>query len=189
MQTMEHHDTLTHDLADDLHQAFPTLVRSLQDGIYSGVLQMTRNRHDAEDVTQETFIRVYRALEGYEAQRIRDLKLRPWVWTIAINLCRNRARNAARRGPTAPLRDRATSEPGPEDEAVEMTMRSEWHRRLSRLSTAHRNAVVLRHVVGLSYEEVALATGRPEGTVKADVHRGIARLRTILQGEQEEETP
>jgi RNA polymerase sigma-70 factor (ECF subfamily) len=189
MKTMEHHETLTDGLADDLHQSFPTMVRSLQDGIFSGVLQMTRNRHDAEDVTQETFIRAYRALEGYEAQRIRELRLRPWVWTIAINLCRNRARSAARRGPIAPLPDRAASEPSPEDQAVEMVMRSEWHLRLSGLSTAHRTAVVLRHVVGLSYEEIAHATGRPAGTVKADVHRGIARLRTILEREHEEETP
>lgn len=189
MQTMENPETLTDDLAEDLHRAFPAMVRSLQDGVFSGVLQMTRNRHDAEDVTQETFIRAYRALGGYDAQRIRELRLRPWVWTIAINLCRNRARSAARRGPSAPLQDRAADEPGPEDEAVETAMRSEWHRRLGRLSTPHRTAVVLRHVVGLGYEEIALATGRPVGTVKADVHRGIARLRTILQREHEEETP
>ena len=187
MRTMERTEELTEELATDLRGAFPAVVRSLQDGIYSGALQMTRDRHDAEDVTQETFIRAYRALERYEPQRIRALRLRPWVWTIALNLCRHRARTAARRGPVSPLFDEATTEAGPEAEALDAAMLSEWRRRLGRLSGPQRTAVVLRHVVGLGYAEIALATDRPEGTVKADVHRGIRRLRTIL--EEEEETP
>ena len=173
-------------LSNDLLSAFPDMVRMLQDGVYSGVLQMTRNRHDAEDVTQETFIRAYRALEGYEAERIRTLRLRPWVWTIALNLCRNRARSASRSGTTVALTDRPAADPGPEDEAIEAAGTSEWRHRLALLSNPQRTAVVLKHVVGLGYSEIGAAMGRPEGTVKADVHRGINRLRTIL--EQEEET-
>ena len=173
-------------LSNDLRGAFPDMVRMLQNGVYSGVLQMTRNRHDAEDVTQETFIRAYRALEGYEAERIRTLRLRPWVWTIALNLCRNRARSASRSGTTVALTDRPAADPGPEDEALEAAGTSEWRHRLALLSNPQRTAVVLKHVVGLGYSEIGAAMGRPEGTVKADVHRGINRLRTIL--EQEEET-
>lgn len=187
MRTMEQTEDLVEGLATDLHGVFPKVVRSLQDGIFSGVLQMTRDRHDAEDVTQEAFIRAYRALEGYEPERIRALRLRPWVWTIALNLCRNRARAAARRGPVSPLFDQATDETGPESEALDAAMLSEWRRRLGRLSGPQRTAVVLRHVVGLGYEEIAFATDRPEGTVKADVHRGIRRLRSIL--EEEEDMP
>jgi RNA polymerase sigma-70 factor (ECF subfamily) len=58
-----------------------------------------------------------------------------------------------------------------------------WQRRLALLSTPMRKAVVLRHVVGMGYEEIALALDRPEGTVKADVHRGLDRLRTIMEKE------
>ena len=95
-------DQLPIRLAADRDSAFPDLVRHLQDGVYSGVLQFSRNRQDAEDVTQETFVRVYQALGSYDADRIRNLRLRAWVWTIALNLCRNRARSVARR-PEAPL--------------------------------------------------------------------------------------
>jgi RNA polymerase sigma-70 factor (ECF subfamily) len=56
--------------------------------------------------------------------------------------------------------------------------------RLGQLSPVQRRAVVLRHVVGLSYAEIADATERPEGTVKADVSRGLARLRLIMQEEE-----
>jgi RNA polymerase sigma-70 factor (ECF subfamily) len=84
------------------------------------------------------------------------------------------------------LTDRPAADPGPEDEALEAAGTSEWRHRLAQLSSPQRTAVVLKHVVGLGYSEIGAAMGRPEGTVKADVHRGINRLRTIL--EQEEET-
>jgi len=58
--------------------------------------------------------------------------------------------------------------------------RETWARLLAGLSPAQRTAVVLRHVDGLSYAEIAEAVGRPEGTVKAHVHRGLAALRTAL---------
>ena len=61
--------------------------------------------------------------------------------------------------------------------------REAWASRLAALPVAYRSAVVLRHVDGLSYPEAAAALGRPEGTVKAQVHRGIALLRTMLETE------
>ena len=97
---------LNQQLADDTDGAFPDLVRTFQDGVYSGALQLTRNDHDAQDVTQETFVRVYRALQRYDDARIRALELRPWIWTIALNLCRNRARARARRPEVSDLVDR-----------------------------------------------------------------------------------
>jgi RNA polymerase sigma-70 factor (ECF subfamily) len=59
-----------------------------------------------------------------------------------------------------------------------------WDRRLGELPPHQRKAVVLRHVVGMSVAETAAALGRPEGTVKADVHRGLEKLRTILETER-----
>ncbi|MEA3510661.1 MAG: sigma factor, partial [Actinomycetota bacterium] len=99
-------DHLSNRLAANRDRAFPDLVRTLQDSVFSGVLQFTRNTQDAEDVTQETFVRVYRALDSYDEDRIRDLQIRPWVWTIALNLCRNRARTIKRHPETALVDDR-----------------------------------------------------------------------------------
>jgi RNA polymerase sigma-70 factor (ECF subfamily) len=59
-----------------------------------------------------------------------------------------------------------------------------WETRLQKLSLPIRKAVVLRHVVGLDYPEISSVTGRPVGTVKADVHRGLQRLKTIMEDEQ-----
>ncbi len=168
-------DPLCRRLASNLDEAFPDLVRSMQADLFSGLRPLAGS--EAEDLAQETFIRAYRALQGYPPEQIRTLKLRGWIWTIALNLGRNHARDRARR-PWIPTEgvDPGVPDPDPPDLAA-------WERRLARLSLPMRRAVVLRHVVGMAYDEIALALDRPEGTVKADVHRGLERLRTIMETE------
>jgi RNA polymerase sigma factor (sigma-70 family) len=176
---------LTNRLATDRDGAFPDLVRALQDGIFSGALQFTHNRHDAEDVTQETFVRVYRALDSYNDDRIRSLQLRPWVWTIALNLCRNRARTIKRHPETALVDDRLDRTNDTAEEAAANVDLVDWRRRLSTLTGPQRTAVVLHHVVGLPYAEIAESTDRSESTVRSDARRGLARLRTMIEEEKQ----
>ena len=163
-------------LATDLDGAFGRLMTELGPPVYSG---LRRLHHDAaEDLLQEAFIRAYRALAGYDADRIRSLSLRGWIWTIALNLGRNHARDRARRPRPVQLIDiHPVTDPDPVDGAL-------WDERLAGISPVQRRAVVLRHVVGLSYADLSIALDRPEGTVKADVSRGLARLRTIIEEEQ-----
>ena len=169
-------DELCRRLAVDLDGAFPELVDALASDVYSGLRRLA-GADDAEDLTQETFIRAYRALGEYDAERIRNLRLRAWVWTIALNLGRNHARDKARRPTPVRLEDRfGVEDPEPADEAA-------WDHRLRSLPPAQRRAVVLRHVVGLDYEESADATGRPPATVRSDVRRGLERLRAAMEGE------
>jgi RNA polymerase sigma factor (sigma-70 family) len=185
MTTMTDIDPLTARLADDLDGAFPDLVRDTSGDLYTGALRMLGDREDAEDVTQEALVRAYRALASYPAERISQLSLRGWLWTITANLCRNRLRQRSRR-PTVPF-DPATliePSPGPDDE----TLRSEATRELLELLLALpwplRSAVVLRHVVGLTAEEIAIAVNRPAATVRSDIRRGLARLRKHYPEEQ-----
>ena len=179
-------DALPAALAADLDRAFPQLVQAVQDDLYSGALRMTGNHADAEDVTQEALIRAHRALAAYPPDRIEALRLRGWVWTIAANLCRNRARARARR-PEAPLPDGEIPDEsvrGPEESALAADTAASLVRHLAGLPPAQREAVVLRHVVGLGYAEIADALRRPVGTVKADVHRALARLRALTTEEE-----
>lgn len=169
-------DELCHRLASDLEEAFPDLVTALSDDVYSGLRRLA-GEHDAEDLTQETFIRAYRALGGYPPEQVRNLRLRGWIWTIALNLGRNHARDRARRPIPVMLEDRF----GVDD--PDLADRDAWDGRLARLTPAQRRAVVLRHVVGLGYDEIAAASGRAEGTVKSDVHRGLERLRQLMEDE------
>ena len=177
--------TLTRTLATDLDGAFPDLVRMLQDDVYSGALRLTGNRADAEDVAQEAFVRAYRALGEYPPERIRRLKLRGWVWTIALNLCRNRARSHSRKPESALPAGLDPAEPGtgPEQAVLDLDGAERLGALVAGLPWGQRQSVVLRHVVGLSYNEIAGLLDRPAGTVKSDVHRALARLRELLQPE------
>lgn len=167
-------------LALDHRGAFAEYVAAFQDPIYSGLRRMSGSPSEAEDLAQETFVRAFRAFERYDADRIRSLRLRGWTWTIALNVARNAARTRSRR----PVTVAATwDRPDPSAQADELFDHDDWSRRLGALSGPQRTGVVLRHVVGLSYDEIAEATGRAVGTIKADVHRGLARLRDLMEEE------
>jgi RNA polymerase sigma-70 factor (ECF subfamily) len=173
-------------LAVDLDGTFETLVRAEQDLVYGIALRSTRDPGAAEELAQDTFVRAYRALASYEAQRIRDLRLRAWLARIAINLCRNRARS--RRGAPAEVPLEAIAEPTdpslhPEPALLAREAEAEWGRRLAALPHRYRLAVELRHVHGLSYDEIATALDRPINTTKTHVHRGVALLRAAYTQE------
>ena len=178
-------EILSRRLAADLDAAFPDLVRALSDGLYSGAYRMLGNRQDAEDVTQETLVRAYKALATYPADRIRDLRLRPWMWTIAANLCRNRLRRGSRsRHSSLDGHDPADPRPTPEEVAEHDELRGELARLVTDLPWPMRAAVGLHHVVGMPYDEIAIALDRPATTVRSDAHRGLARLRSTYTLEE-----
>src|SRR5262245_9998388 len=88
-------------LAADVDDAFPALVSRLGGAVYSTAVRLC-GRGPAEDIAQETFLRAYKSLGAYEADRVRALQLRPWVLTIALNVARNYDRTEVRH-PTSPL--------------------------------------------------------------------------------------
>jgi RNA polymerase sigma factor (sigma-70 family) len=172
-------DQLTTRLAGDLDGAFEELVRCHQDTVYGVALRLLGNPHDAEDVAQDTFVRAYRALSGWPPGRVAELRLRPWLARITLNLVRNRARD---RRPTQPLEADPPAAPddGPAAALDRKDATATWARLLAGLPEIYRAPVVLRCVEGLAYAEVAEALGRPPGTVKAQVHRGLRQLRDAL---------
>jgi RNA polymerase sigma factor (sigma-70 family) len=185
--------TLADDLARDLDGSFETLVRTHVDRCYSIALRVLGNPHDAEEVTQDALVRAYRALGGYEPSRIRELRLRPWLATIVVNVCRNRVRrHPVATTPLEPLVD-AGHEPAadrrtdPAAIAGQGADREQLAALLGALPDRYRIPVVLRHVDDLSYAELAEVLGRPEGTIKAQVSRGLAMLRAAAAAHELEE--
>jgi RNA polymerase sigma-70 factor, ECF subfamily len=166
-------------------RVFERLVRDHQDRIYALGFALTGNRHDAEDVAQDTFIRAYKALATYSPDRIRDLKQKAWLHRIAVNVVRNRVRGVRPR-----LVELNGSEPdlatGPEEDVLRKAEIDELAARVACLPTRYREAVVLRHVQDLSYAEVAETLGQPVGTVKANVHRGLKILRGENHGDRDD---
>jgi RNA polymerase sigma-70 factor (ECF subfamily) len=163
------------------------VVLTYQNRLYSFALRMTGSPRDAEESTQDAFVRAYRALQGYDAQRRRELQLRPWLYRITLNVVRNRARRLAVGLVTLDgvLENSLTADAG--DEPHHLAERSETRQRLARaiadLPHRYAAAVTLRHVQGLSYAEAAEVLDQPVGTTKSDVHRGLRLLREALESE------
>ncbi len=182
---------LTEALARDVDGAFEDLVLAHQDRLYTIALRVLGDPGDAEEAAQDAFVRAYRALGGYPPERIRALALRSWLAAIVVNACRNRRRRIADRHPPRSLTpllaggfDPDDPAPSPETISARRGAAAQWANRLAALPRAQRTAVVLRHVDGLAYHEVAAALGVPDGTAKSHVHRGLARLRRIVEAER-----
>jgi RNA polymerase sigma-70 factor (ECF subfamily) len=178
-------------LARDLDGSFDDLVRVHQRLVFGLALRVVGDRADAEEVAQDTFERAYHALAGYPAERVAAMRLRPWLARIALNLARNRLR---RRPPPARSLEDGDGQPlaVPAPAAAEPAAVAERGQErellaglLAGLPRAYREAVVLRHVEGLPYAEVAEVLGRPVGTVKTHVHRGVRQLRVELERREE----
>lgn len=169
-------------LADDLNGNFEAFVRELQAPVYRFAYRWCGNAQDAEEIAQDSFLRAYRAMQGYESERIRVLRLTPWLMTITVNVARNRVR-----GKHLPIDDLdGIDEPraGRFDEPEQVSERNDLSARLAAdlhaLPPRYRAPVILRHVLGMSYGEIADALDQPPGTAKSNVHRGIRLLREQL---------
>lgn len=185
---MDTDTALANRLARDVEAAFPSLVAEHQDRLYTIALRLLGDPRDAEEVAQDALVRAFRAMQGYPADRIASLRLRPWLASIAVNLARNRRRRLDDRTPPGSLEPmletgfdvQADGRTAPERTAARRETKRELAEALLHLNPSVRAAIVLRHVDGLSVAETAEALGRPEGTVKAQVHRGLRELRAAL---------
>ncbi|MBF6591746.1 MAG: RNA polymerase sigma factor [Ktedonobacterales bacterium] len=181
------HDELAAALATHLDRHFERFVVAYQRRIYAFALRLTGQAQDAEEVAQDTFVRAYRALAAYPTERVRTLRLQPWLYQIALNIVRNRVRprrlvitplDACGDGPPLEVADDAEARPEAQAEGAER--RRELATLVASLPEHFRVAVVLRHVEGRTYREMAEILGEPEGTVKSHTHRGTLLLRKWL---------
>jgi RNA polymerase sigma factor (sigma-70 family) len=151
-------------------EAIGQLVERFQGEIYGLCFRLLRHRHDAEDVTQEVFLRIFRSLRRWDGLR----PLKPWIMGIAANRCRTWLSQRQRRPEVVDyLQDVA---PGrPEDDSAELVR--EIQAALEELRPDYRIVFVLFHEQGQPYEEIAAALERPVGTIKTWLHR--ARLEIL----------
>jgi RNA polymerase sigma-70 factor, ECF subfamily len=175
--TMTIEDAVRHRLVEEFDTGFTMMVEEFQGGIYAGALRLTGHRQDAQEVAQDTFVRAYAALGRFDDTRLDELRIGPWLWTIALNLIRTRASRPRGEVPLEERHQPASHDSEPLDDEV-------WNRRLATLNADQRTAVVLRHVLDLPINDISLIVERPEGTVKADISRGLARLRSTIQAEE-----
>jgi RNA polymerase sigma-70 factor (ECF subfamily) len=168
---------LTAALARNLDAAFEQVVLEYQDRLYRFALRLSGCRHDAEEIAQDAFVRAHQALTEYSSERVKALSLRPWLYQITVNVFRNRARRKRHDLVSMDGDQRMAPEREQPERAFEL---SELGRELAAvlvsLPRGHREAVTLRHIEDLSYPEIAAVLDQPQGTVKANVHRGLAAM-------------
>ena len=155
------------------------IVDRHSDRVYRLALRLTGNRHDAEDLTQEVFVRVFRSLSTYTPGTFEG-----WIHRITTNLFLDQARRKQRIRFDALSDERAdrlhSDLPTPDSAYADTTFDDDIERALSTLPPEFRAAVVLCDVEGLSYEEIAQILDAKLGTVHSRIHRGRAMLRTAL---------
>ena len=157
-------------------RAFRELYRALYPLVARYVRRRIREPADAEDIVARAFQRVVEKLDTFDPARG---NAEAWALTITRNLVRNEYRRRDRK-PVVSLDAGNHTEPAATDPEPASHDLEELNGVLGDLTDAQREAVVLRHVVGLPMREVALTMGCPDGTAKSHISRGLAQLRSTL---------
>ena len=173
-------------------RAFTTLVRTYERRVFALLLRMIGNRAEAEDLAQEVFVQVFKAIGSFRGES----KLSTWIYRIAINLCKNRSKYLRVRHSgqeeqlealqeRAPLGDAKGANVANVERPDEMMAGKQVERivqtAILELEPTFRECLVLRDVEDLSYEEIGAITGLPEGTVKSRIHRARAQLKELVE--------
>jgi len=151
-------------------EAIQALVNRFQAEVFGLCVRLLHHRHDAEDVTQEVFFRVFRSLAGWDSAR----PLRPWVMGIAVNRCRTWLAQRTRRPELADYLQDTVADRASDDSSE---LLREIQSAVAGLRLEYRTVFTLFHEQGQPYEEIATALDRPVGTIKTWLHR--ARLEVM----------
>jgi len=164
--------------------SFNQLVKRWERPIFALAYRTLGREEDARDVTQETFLRAFRALSGFKG----DAKFSSWLYRIALNLCRDWMRKE-RRAPLVAVPEgvdveQLAADRGPVETVEDLAARSELSREVARamesLPAEQRQAIILKEYHGLTFQEIADLMKCPLSTVKTRVYQGLSTLRKQL---------
>ena len=174
-------------------RAYRRFVKDFQGPVFGYCFRMLRSQEDAQDVAQEVFFSAFRALPRFRG----DSKVATWIFRIAANHCRNHLKKRKRRllHRSVPFTDYivGSSLPGkslgqavcPDAILEGKELEALMNRWISDLDQEQREVIILRDLQNLSYEEIALITNTPRGTVKSRIHRARMELKARVEGFQE----
>ncbi|MEC1522288.1 RNA polymerase sigma factor SigW [Neobacillus niacini] len=167
--------------------AFAEIVEIYSNSIYQLGYRMLGNRHEAEDIAQEAFIRAYVNIKSFN----QDLKFSTWLFRIATNLCIDRMRKKkpdyyldAEVSGTDGLTmysQLASNSPLPENELESLELQESVQKEILKLPEKYRSVIVLKYIEELSLNEISEILDLPLGTVKTRIHRGREALRQQLR--------
>ena len=169
---------------------FLELVHKHKTQIYQHTLYLLKNREDAEDITQETFIKAWE-----HRAELRPKTVRSWMLKCAQNLCFNLLKrhkfqvHLTERGDTDPETELETlmhahsgrSNPMPDEIVIQQELRDSVHCAIKKLPPDMRSVIIMRELNGMSFKEIAKVLEQPEGTVKSTAFRARKKLRELLR--------
>ena len=165
-------------------ESFNQLVKRWERPIFALAYRTLGREEDARDVTQETFLRAFRALSGFKG----DAKFSSWLYRIALNLCRDWMRKE-RRAPLVAVPEgveveQLAADQGPAETVEDLAARAELGREVAKamahLPEEQRHAIILKEYHGLTFQEIADLMRCPLSTVKTRVYQGLSTLRKEL---------
>lgn len=173
-------------------RAFLELVQLYQGRVYKLVFRILGRRDEAEDMAQEVFVQVFKAVSTFRG----DSKLSTWIYRITVNLCKNRIKYLGRRRTEAREEEEPGLDGGSQDGAPGVTAGSVSrpdhmvegyqleqivHTCMAEMDPDFREVLVLRDIEDLTYDELSEITGLPDGTVKSRLHRARALLKLAVE--------
>lgn len=172
------------------NSAFEALMEKHMGIIYNIALRMTANQDDAEDMTQEIMIKIFRSLGSFKG----NSKFSTWIYRVAVNTCLDelkKKKNKKHLSLDAEISgddgenqiEIKDDSPSPEKLAEQNELRDMVAAAVKLLSDEHRAVIVLRDIRGMSYSEIAGILGCSDGTVKSRISRARAQLKMILEKE------
>ncbi|MGD0021422.1 MAG: sigma-70 family RNA polymerase sigma factor [Smithellaceae bacterium] len=156
-------------------QAYSLLVEEYKAPIYNLAYRLTGNLGDAEDLTQDTFIRAYQYLWRYDTRK----KFFSWLYTIAFNLIKNHYKKNKKHNISGELNAHALADDSPSPEA-KFIETQEITVCLLRLEDELRALLIMKYQQGLSLEEIAEITGKSLSAVKMRIYRGLEKLKELM---------
>ena len=176
------------DLCEGDETALAPLVEKYKRMVYRLAMQITKNHADADDVMQETFIKVYRSIRTFR----KDAAFETWLYRIAVNEALNFVRRRERQRASAlettseseyetMARYRAQIANDPHVHAEKVELRQHVTAAVNSLSLKHRTVVILHEFEGLTHAEIASILNCSEGTVRSRLHYARKKLRTLLK--------
>jgi len=173
-------------------RAFNALVKAYERRVFALLLRMSGNQSEAEDLAQEVFVQVFKAIGSFRGES----KLSTWIYRIAINLCKNRSKYLRVRRtdeqeelevleqsgrPSEPRQPAPTYVARPDDMMAGKQIERIVQDAILLLDPTFRECLILRDVEDLTYEEIGAITGLADGTVKSRIHRARAQLKDIVE--------
>jgi RNA polymerase sigma-70 factor (ECF subfamily) len=167
-------ETITQVLGGD-RNAFSLLIRKYSDALYRHALGMTGSPDVAEDILQTSFIKAYNHLGEVRG------RFDAWLFRIVANGCKDWLKNIRRTHVSYEEDDQPSGHAGPAEELDRGELRDDLDRALARLAPSLREAFIMKHVEGRSYEEMADLLGTTVGALKMRVHRAREALQSMLE--------